>query len=187
MRIKSDPYAFYSQMRPDNASIVYEPENYKWTDTEWVNMRREWNYKNSPVSIYEVHLCSWKREHSDDFPNEWGFKNYRLLARVIVEYVKEMGYTHIELLPVMEHPLDKSWGYQVVNYFAPTSRHGTPEDFMYFVDYCHQNDIGVILDWVPGHFSTDAHRLSEIDGKEFYAYEIPKKRFHNEWGTMVFD
>jgi len=187
MRIKSDPYAFYSQMRPDNASIVYEPENYKWTDTEWVNMRREWNYKNSPVSIYEVHLCSWKREHSDDFPNEWGFKNYRLLAREIVEYVKEMGYTHIELLPVMEHPLDKSWGYQVVNYFAPTSRHGTPEDFMYFVDYCHQNDIGVILDWVPGHFPTDAHGLFDFDGKEIYAYEDPKKGFHKDWGTMVFD
>lgn len=187
MRVKSDPYAFHSQMRPENASVTYNLDGYRWNDKAWMKNRNEWNYKNSPVSIYEVHLCSWKREHSDEFPNEWGFKNYRHLAHELVEYVKEMGYTHIELLPVMEHPLDKSWGYQVVNYFAPTSRHGSPEDFMYFIDYCHQNDIGVILDWVPGHFPTDSHGLFDFDGKEIYAYEDTKKGFHKDWGTMVFD
>lgn len=188
IRYKSDPYAFYAQVRPETASIACTPDEHKWEDDEWMENRREWDFKSEPISIYEVHLCSWKRDfEKEDFPNEWGFLNYRQLAHEIVEHVKEMGYTHIELLPVMEHPLDKSWGYQVVSYFAPTSRHGTPEDFMYFVDYCHRSGIGVILDWVPGHFPTDAHGLYDFDGKEIYAYEDSKKGFHKEWGTMVFD
>ena len=188
IKAKSDPYAFYSELRPSNASVVHTLGEFEWNDMEWMADRKEWDYKRSPISIYEVHLCSWKRDHDNaDFPNEWGFMNYRQLAHEIVDHVKEMGYTHIELLPVMEHPLDKSWGYQVVNYFAPTSRHGTPEDFMYFVDHCHYNGIGVILDWVPGHFPTDEHGLYKFDGTEIYAYDDPRKGFHKEWGTMVFD
>ncbi|MCB0724140.1 MAG: 1,4-alpha-glucan branching protein GlgB [Ignavibacteriae bacterium] len=188
IKAKSDPYAFYSELRPSNASVVHTLGEFEWNDMEWMADRKEWDYKRSPISIYEVHLCSWKRDHGNtDFPNEWGFMNYRQLAHEIVDHVKEMGYTHIELLPVMEHPLDKSWGYQVVNYFAPTSRHGTPEDFMYFVDHCHYNCIGVILDWVPGHFPTDEHGLYKFDGTEIYAYDDPRKGFHKEWGTMVFD
>jgi len=187
---KSDPYAFKTEHRPGNASIIYDSfEKYKWNDTDWIRERKKLSsvnnsYKNIPISIYEVHLGSWKKDHSK---NEWGYKNYRDLAHELVDYVKENSYTHIELLPVMEHPLDISWGYQVVNYFAPTSRYGEPEDFMYFIDHCHQNGIGVILDWVPSHFPTDEHGLGNFTGREIYAYENLQKGFHKEWGTYVFD
>ena len=188
VRTKSDPYGFRTQMRPENAWIVGVIDRVEWKDSEGMEQRADWDFKKEPVSIYEVHLSSWKRDFEDnEYPNEWGYLNYRRLAHEIVEHVKDNGYTHIELLPVMEHPLDKSWGYQVVNFFAPTSRHGSPEDFMYFVDYCHQNNIGVILDWVPGHFPKDGHGLYEFDGKEIYAYENPKKGYHKEWGTMIFE
>ncbi len=192
--LKSDPYAFKTELRPNNASVVCTPLNkYKWNDKSWMNKRKksidpENSFEKKPLSIYEVYPGSWKKEtDKNESSNEWGYKNYRQLAHEMVDYVKDMNYTHIELLPVMEHPLDISWGYQVVNYFAPTSRYGTPEDFMYFVDYCHQNGIGVILDWVPSHFPTDAHGLSNFDGSQIYAYENPKKGFHKEWGTFVFD
>lgn len=191
--MRSDPYAFRSELRPGNASIVKSLKGYKWRDKEWMKERKKAassmkNLGRKPVSIYEVHLGSWKKDYDNaDFPSEWGFKNYRQLAHELVYYVKAMNYTHIELLPVMEHPLDISWGYQVVNYFAPTSRYGTPEDFMYFVDHCHLNGIGVILDWVPSHFPTDVHGLGEFDGKRIYEYADLRKGFHKDWGTYVFD
>lgn len=190
---KSDPFSFRSELRPGNASIVHSLNKFKWNDKEWMDERKKSKpskpaFKTNPISIYEVHLGSWKKDYDNtDFPNEWGYKNYRQLAHELVEYVKDMNYTHIELLPLMEHPLDISWGYQVVNYFAPTSRYGTPEDFMYFVDLFHQNGIGVILDWVPSHFPTDEHGLASFDGTQLYAYENPKKGFHKDWGTYVFD
>lgn len=194
---KSDPYAFASELRPENASVAVSLKKHKWNDRQWMSERKKSSpanppFKKEPVSIYEVHPGSWKKDYGNNFysadkPNEWGYKNYRQLAHELVEYVKEMNYTHIELLPVMEHPLDISWGYQVVNYFAPTSRYGSPEDFMYFVDHCHQNGIGVILDWVPSHFPTDAHGLASPDGDQIYAYKNPKKGFHKDWGTFVFD
>ncbi|MCY7361593.1 MAG: 1,4-alpha-glucan branching protein GlgB, partial [Ignavibacteria bacterium] len=194
--LKSDPYAFKCEMRPSNASVVVSIESYNWNDEDWISKRKKYKsskplYKKIPISIYEVHPGSWKKDFSENEntkpSNEWGYKNYRELAHELVDYVKEMNYTHIELLPIMEHPLDISWGYQVVNYFAPTSRYGTPEDFMYFVDYCHRNEIGVILDWVPSHFPTDEHGLGNFDGREIYAYENLQKGFHNDWGTFVFD
>ncbi|MDQ3194609.1 MAG: 1,4-alpha-glucan branching protein GlgB [Bacteroidota bacterium] len=195
--LKSDPYAFKTELRPGNASIVEPLKNYKWNDKEWMSLRKKStaanpSFKKNPLSIYEVHPGSWKKDFDTDqnknkFSNEWGYKNYRQLAHELVDYVKEMNYTHIELLPVMEHPLDISWGYQVVNFYSTTSRYGSPEDFMYFVDYCHQNSIGIILDWVPSHFPTDGHGLGNFDGKEIYAYENPAKGFHKEWGTYVFD
>ena len=194
---KSDPYAFKSELRPENASVAVSLKKHKWNDRQWMSERKKSSpanppFRKAPVSVYEVHPGSWKKDyennfHGSDKPNEWGYKNYRQLAHELVEYVKEMNYTHIELLPVMEHPLDISWGYQVVNYFAPTSRYGSPEDFMYFVDHCHQNGIGVILDWVPSHFPTDEHGLASSDGEQIYAYKNPAKGFHKDWGTYVFD
>lgn len=190
-RRKIDPYAFRSELRPKNASIVHDIHKYKWNDAEWMERRKETfnsNNLNTPLSIYEVHLGSWKRDYfNQDFPNEWGYLSYRQLAHEIAEYVKKMGYTHIELMPVMEHPLDISWGYQVTCYYAPTSRFGNPDDFMYFIDYFHQNGIGVILDWVPAHFPSDEHSLAFFDGKQIYAYEDWKKGFHKDWNTYIFD
>lgn len=183
VRLKTDPYAFQSELRPRTASVVAPIRQYQWRDGEWMKQRVSRNPYDAPLSIYEVHLGSWKRREKDG----WGFLNYRELAHQLVDYVKTMGYTHIELLPVMEHPLDKSWGYQVVNYFAPSSRFGTPEDFMYFIDYCHLNGIGVILDWVPAHFPRDEYGLACFDGREIYAYQNWKKGEHKEWGTLVFD
>ena len=194
---KSDPYAFKAEIRPSNASVAVSLKKHKWNDRQWMSERKKSSvanpaFKKTPVSIYEVHPGSWKKDYDNnssgaDRPNEWGYKNYRQLAHELVEYAKEMNYTHIELLPVMEHPLDISWGYQVINYFAPTSRYGSPEDFMYFVDHCHRNEIGVILDWVPSHFPTDAHGLASFDGEQIYAYKNLKKGFHKDWGTFVFD
>ncbi len=183
VRIKADPYAFQAELRPRTASVVASLNHHEWRDSEWLKKRSETNPLTSQLSIYEVHLGSWKRVG----PNGIGFLNYRELAHQLVDYAKSMGYTHIELLPVMEHPLDQSWGYQVTGYYAPTSRFGNPEDFMYFVDHCHQNDIGVILDWVPSHFPKDGHGLAYFDGKQIYAYEGWKKGEHKEWATFVFD
>lgn len=188
VQMKADPFAFQTELRPRTASVVNSLEGYDWSDKKWMKSRESFDFITSPISIYEVHPGSWKRDYENkDFPNEWGYKNYRQLAVELVEYVKRIGYTHIELLPIMEHPLDASWGYQVINYFAPTSRFGTPQDFMFFVDYCHQNNIGVILDWVPAHFPMDNHGLVNFDGTQLYAYKSWKKGFHKEWGTLVFD
>lgn len=183
VRLKSDPYGFSTELRPQTASVVTSINHYQWEDQPWIERRRTGDPYNQPVSIYEVHLGSWKRggENGEEF------LDYKTLAKDLVEYVKYMGYTHIELLPVMEHPLDESWGYQVVNYYAPTSRFGKPRDFMYFIDYCHQNGIGVLLDWVPAHFPKDSHGLADFDGRQIYAYEGWKKGEHKDWGTLVFD
>jgi 1,4-alpha-glucan branching enzyme len=183
VRFKIDPYAFQAELRPQTAAVVTSLKHHKWHDQKWIDTRSRQNALEHPLSIYEVHLGSWKKEEKKG----WGFMNYRDLAHQLVDYVHHMGYTHIELMPVMEHPLDESWGYQVMNYYAPTSRFGSAEDFMYFVDYCHQHNVGVILDWVPAHFPKDAHGLAYYDGKQIYAYENWKKGEHREWGTYVFD
>jgi len=185
---KTDPYAFRSELRPRTAAVVYDIDKYKWSDDRWLEERKKYDFQRSPISIYEVHLGSWKKDYNNkDFYNPWGYKNYRQLAYEIVDYAKDMGYTHIELLPIMEHPLDESWGYQVINYFAPTSRFGTPDDFMFFIDLCHQNGIGVILDWVPAHFPTDDYGLNNFDFTQLYAYKSWKKGYHKDWGTLIFD
>jgi len=183
VRQKADPYAFWAEMRPKTASRVARLDDYAWGDSSWMAQRRQTDPLQKPMSVYEVHLGSWKRGGA----NGDEFLSYRELARQIVDYCKKMGYTHVELMPVMEHPLDESWGYQVVSYFAPTSRFGDPKDFMFFVDHCHQNGIGVIIDWVPGHFPQDPHGLANFDGREIFAYEDWKKRDHKDWGTFVFD
>jgi 1,4-alpha-glucan branching enzyme len=181
--LKADPYAFYFEKRPKNASIVYDINKYLWNDNKWIEMRSGRNWLEFPVSIYEVHLGSWMR-----IPEEENrFATYKELAERLIPYVKEMGYTHIELLPVTEHPLDVSWGYQTIGYFAPTSRFGSPIDFMYFVDKCHQNNIGVILDWVPAHFPRDAHGLGYFDGTALYEHADPRKGEHKDWGTLIFN
>ena len=181
---KADPYAFYAEFRPQTASITADLSVYSWNDLEWVAKREEQDPFSGPLSIYEVHLGSWKRKNRED---KEGFYTYKEAAHELAEYIKDMGYTHIELLGIAEHPYDGSWGYQVTGYYAPTSRYGTPDEFMYFVDYMHQNGIGVILDWVPAHFPKDAHGLSEFDGEACYEYADPRKGEHPDWGTKVFD
>ena len=184
MLYKADPYATYSQRRPDNASIVYDINRYQWNDGQWLAGEEKVAPTKKPMAIYEVHLGSWKKK--DDGTPE-GFLNYRESAVQLVDYMKYMGYTHIELMGIAEHPFDGSWGYQVTGYFAPTSRYGTPEDFMYFVDYLHQNGIGVILDWVPAHFPKDEHGLANFDGTPTYEYADSRKGEHPDWGTKIFD
>ncbi|MCX5718258.1 MAG: 1,4-alpha-glucan branching protein GlgB [Nitrospirae bacterium] len=181
--LKADPYAFYFEVRPKSASVVYDINRYRWNDSEWLEMRSEKNWLESPISVYEAHLGSWMRMPEE----ENRFLTYRELADKLIGYVKDMGYTHIELMPVTEHPLDASWGYQTVGYFAPTSRHGAPEDFMYFIDKCHQSNIGVILDWVPAHFPKDAHGLGYFDGTALYEHADPRKSEHKDWGTLIFN
>lgn len=181
---KADPFANEAQMRPDNASVVTDINHLKWSDQEWMTARESWDHHEKPVSIYEVHIGSWKRHPGR--ANE-GFYNYREFAKAATEYIKEMGYTHIELMGIAEHPFDASWGYQVTGYYAPTSRYGTPEDFAYMVNYFHKNKIGVILDWVPAHFPKDEHGLADFDGTALFEYADSRKGEHPDWGTKIFD
>ena len=182
---KADPFANYAEQRPGTASRITDITKLRWSDAAWMEARKQRDNDSLPVSIYEVHTGSWKKHpHGED---EDGFYNYREFAKSLAEYVKEMGYTHVELMGIAEHPFDGSWGYQVTGYYAPTSRYGTPEDFAYMVNYLHKQKIGVILDWVPAHFPRDAHGLEEFDGGCVYEYADPKKGEHPEWGTKVFD
>ena len=183
---KADPYANYAEKRPGNASRVYDITNFKWNDSVWMKNRQNYDVNKNAMSIYEVHPGSW-RKHPQNEHDEDGFYNYRELAHSLAEYVKDMGYTHVELMGIAEHPFDGSWGYQVTGYYAPTSRYGTPADFQYFVNYMHKNKIGVILDWVPAHFPKDAHGLADFDGTPTYEYADPRKGEHPDWGTKVFD
>ncbi|MDX1672819.1 MAG: 1,4-alpha-glucan branching protein GlgB, partial [Balneolaceae bacterium] len=180
--LKTDPYAFVTELRPKTAALVYDLEGYTWNDDAWMQNRGERQRYDKPISIYEIHIGSWRRkgEHQE-------YLTYRELADELVDYVDGMGYTHIELMPVAEHPYDPSWGYQIIGYFAPTSRFGDPKDFMYFVDRCHQADIGVILDWVPGHFPKDEQGLQMFDGEPLYEHEDIRRREQKDWGTHIFD
>jgi 1,4-alpha-glucan branching enzyme len=179
---KGDPFVFYWELPPKTASIVWDL-NYEWNDNEWMVNRHKYNSLNAPFSVYEIHLGSWRR-----VPEEGDrFLTYREIAHHLADYVKEMGFTHVELLPITEHPFYGSWGYQTVGYFAPTSRYGTPQDFMYLIDYLHQNEIGVILDWVPSHFPSDEHGLAYFDGTYLYEHADPRKGFHPEWNSYIFN
>lgn len=185
--LKSDPYAFYAEVRPNTASRVYDLDGYRWNDEPWLRDRRTANLFERPVSIYEVHLGSWATIPATEEEDGIRPLTYREHADRLVKYVKEMAYTHIELLPVSEYPYDGSWGYQVTGYYAATSRYGEPHDFMYLVDKCHENGIGVILDWVPAHFPKDGHGLARFDGTACYEHMDPKKGEHLEWGTHIFN
>ena len=200
---KSDPYGFAQEVRPKTASIVTDLDSYKWNDQEWMETRRHNDPLSQPISVYELHLGSWLHASAAEKPKllsgesepvivadlkpDARFLSYYELAEKLIPYVKELGYTHIELLPIAEHPYDGSWGYQVTGYYALTSRYGNPEDFMYFVDQCHQHKIGVIVDWVPGHFPKDGHGLAFFDGTHLYEYADSRKGEHKEWGTLVFN
>jgi 1,4-alpha-glucan branching enzyme len=178
---KCDPYGFYAEVPPKTASIVWPLNNYSWGDADWMNARAHRNFLNEPVSMYEVHLESWLRGPFNKL------LSYRELADKLVEYACRIGYTHLELMPVMEHPFSGSWGYQVTGYYAPTSRFGTPDDFRYFVDRCHQAGLGVILDWVPAHFPRDPHALARFDGTALYEHADPRQGEHRDWGTSIFN
>lgn len=183
---KADPYAFQGELRPGNASRIAEIDGFRWTDTKYQNSKHAHHDEglSDPMSIYEVHIGSWKKDYS---LGEDGFYDYRRAAHELADYVKEMGYTHVELMGIAEHPFDGSWGYQVTGYYAPTARYGAPKDFMYFVNYMHKMGIGVILDWVPAHFPRDAYGLTMFDGTPTYEYADPRKGEHPDWGTKVFD
>ncbi len=178
---KTDPYAQQYELRPSTASVITREAYYDWQDATWQQQRQSADWLHRPVSVYEVHLGSWQRDDSGDF------LNYRELAHRLVEYVSKLGFTHIELLPITEHPLDASWGYQTTGYFAPTSRFGSTDDFRYFVDHCHQHNIGVLLDWVPAHFPKDEFALARFDGSALYEHEDPRRGEHRDWGTLIFN
>ena len=179
--VKSDPYGQQFQLRPDTAALIRGEEPYRWQDADWMRQRAAADWQHSPMTVYEVHPGSWRRDEQGNF------LGYRELAHQLVEYVTDLGFTHIELLPVTEHPLDASWGYQTTGYYAPTSRFGTPDDFRYFVDHCHRNGIGVLLDWVPAHFPRDAHALARFDGTALYEHEDPRRGEHRDWGTLIYN
>ena len=178
---KTDPYAQQFELRPRTASVSRNSPAYEWQDDAWIKVREKSDWLHEPLSIYECHLGSWQLGDKGEF------LNYRELAHRLVDYIKETGFTHIELLPITEHPLDASWGYQTTGYFAPTSRFGTADDFRYFVDYCHQHNIGVLLDWVPAHFPKDAHGLASYDGSALYEHEDPRRGEHRDWGTLIYN
>jgi len=182
---KADPYANYAEVRPGTASRIADIEHFKWTDDKWMDKRKQTeDVYAEPMAIYEVHPGSWMRHpgREDD-----GYYSYREMAAALTKYVKGMGYSHVELMGISEYPYDGSWGYQVTGYYAPTSRYGTPEDFVYLVNYLHKHGIGVILDWVPAHFPKDAHGLADFDGCPLYEYADPRMGEHPEWGTKIFD
>lgn len=181
---KADPYAQYAEYRPGTASIIADTGSFKWSDDSWMKKRMESNPRESAMSIYEVHIGSWRKKNREE---KDGVYTYKEAAEELAAYVKDMGYTHVELMGIAEHPYDGSWGYQVTGYYAPTSRYGTPDEFMYFVNYLHKKGIGVILDWVPAHFPRDAHGLADFDGQPLYEYADPRKGEHPDWGTKVFD
>ena len=181
---KADPFANYAELRPGTASRITDVSHLKWTDDRWMESRKKWDNKENPFSIYEVHMGSWMRHPGRE---DEGFYTYREFAEAITKYVKKMGYTHVELMGIAEHPFDGSWGYQVTGYYAPTSRYGTPEDFAYMINYLHRNGIGVILDWVPAHFPKDVHGLADFDGTPTFEYADPRKGEHPDWGTKIFD
>ena len=181
---KADPYANSAQLRPETASVITDLGQFEWSDSKWIQNKTEEDHLKVPLSIYEVHIGSWKKKNNG---TQDGFYNYREIAVELASYVKNMGYTHVELMGIAEYPYDASWGYQVTSYYAPTKRYGTPKDFMYFIDYMHKEGIGVILDWVPAHFPKDAHGLANFDGSNVYEYGDPRKGEHPDWGTKVFD
>ena len=178
---KTDPYGQQFEVRPNTASVVAKPSTHTWQDAAWLSTREQHDWLKAPMSIYEVHLGSWQHDE------EGNFLNYRELAHRLVPYAQKLGFTHLELLPISEHPFDGSWGYQTTGNYAPTSRFGSPDDFRYFVDYCHQHKLGVILDWVPGHFPKDAHGLARFDGSALYEHEDPRLGEHKDWGTLIFN
>jgi 1,4-alpha-glucan branching enzyme len=180
---RSDPFGFFAEVRPKTASMVWDLDHYKWKDQEWMEKRKDRNSLEAPVSVYEVHLGSWMRVPEEE--DRW--LTYRELADKLTAYVKDMEFTHVEFLPIGEHPLDVSWGYQPIGYFSPTSRFGTPEDLMYLIDQLHQNDIGVLIDWVPAHFPKDGHGLGLFDGTHLYEHADPRQGEHKEWGTYIFN
>ena len=181
--LKSDPFAFFNQWGKETSSLVYNLNRFQWSDGEWMQSRRSRNWNRSPMSIYEVHLGSWRRKAEEAGRS----LSYLELSETLLPYVLEMGYTHLELMPVAEHPFEGSWGYQVTNYYAPTSRFGTPDEFRHFVDKCHQVGIGVLMDWVPAHFPKDVHALAEFDGTDLYEHLDPRQGEHQDWGTLIFN
>ena len=181
LHLKADPYGNQFELRPANAAVICPPSEFQWRDQQWLEQRAQWDWQHAPISIYEFHPSSWRRD------SEGNFLNFRDMARELADYVEELGFTHVELLPIMEHPLDDSWGYQTTGYFAPSRRFGCPDDFRYFVDLMHQRGIGVILDWVPAHFPRDAHALGRFDGTALYEHEDPCRGEHSDWGTLIFN
>ena len=179
--LKADPFAFGAELRPKTASVVRDISSFSWEDEDWLSQRQGRAAPDAPVAIYEVHLGSWRRGKDNRF------LSYEELGDQLIPYVKEMGFTHIELLPITEHPFDGSWGYQPIGLFAPTARHGEPAGFARFVDRCHEAGIGVLLDWVPGHFPTDQHGLGRFDGTALYEHADPRQGFHQDWNTLIYN